>query len=356
MQYPQFAQKVVVHFEKKLPFVLYSLPDSNEIVGIFQNNNTLITSELLQENGFVFAPFDSKQQKLQIPLESSDMFICEAIPEISEVGKTSNITEIEKDKKEYLALISNAISRIKKGHVQKIVVSRKKEVPLKKFDLSKLCDSLFTQNPTAFRYIWYHPQTSIWCGATPEVLITTNGSAFSTMALAGTQKLNGQSIIFWDDKEKNEQQLVVDAIVENLLDKTTALNISKTKTHIAGNLAHLRTDIKGVFNTNKFALKKVVETIHPTPAVCGTPRKAAQSFIMETEGYNREFYTGFLGITNSKIHRTDLFVNLRCIKIAKNIATCYAGGGITKDSQPEAEWQETHNKLQTMAKVLQPLL
>ncbi|WP_432410904.1 isochorismate synthase [Rasiella sp. SM2506] len=356
MQYPQLAQKIVFHFEKNLPFVLYSLPDSAEIVGIFQRNANLITSQLLQENGFVFAPFDSKNKIVQIPMDLSEMFVCEGIPEIPDTTNASVITENSQDKKNHLALISKAIAKIETGRVQKIVVSRKKEVVLKNFDLKKLCDSLFSQNPTAFRYIWYHPETSLWCGATPEVLIKTNGAAFSTMALAGTQKIEGQSIIFWENKEKNEQQWVVEAIVENLLDKTTVLNVSKTKTHIAGSLAHLRTDIQGVLNTNKYALQKVVESIHPTPAVCGTPRKTAQSFIMDTEGYDREFYTGFLGVTNSEVNKTELFVNLRCFKIKDKIATLYAGGGITEDSKPEAEWQETHNKLQTMAKVLQPLL
>lgn len=356
MQYIEFAQKALDHFEKKLPFVLYSMPDTPEIVGIFQKNTNLNTSQLLLENGFVFAPFKLNGEILQIPKESSELLVCTDLPLILETEFYAAIEENEKDKKGHIALISKAIDKIKAGDAQKIVVSRKKELVLKEFDFLKLAESLFSQNPSAFRYIWYHPETSIWCGASPEVLIKTSGSAFSTMALAGTQKLKGQSIIFWEAKEKDEQQWVVDAIVENLLDKTTALNISKTKTHIAGNLAHLRTDIKGVLNTSKYALKKVVDTLHPTPAVCGTPRKAARTFIEDNEGYDRQFYTGYLGTKSNKTHQTQLFVNLRCIKITGTKATLYAGGGITENSKPEDEWQETHSKLETMAKVLQPLL
>ncbi len=356
MQYSQLAQKALEHFELKLPFVLYSLPDSESLTGMFQHTLDLDSTGNLLRDGFILAPFDLRKKLFQISVTDSEVIHCEEIPELHHTEIETPVNEDSKDKVAHTHLVKNAIEKIKTGSIQKIVVSRKKELSLKEFNLKKLCDSLFSQNPTAFRYVWFHPETHIWCGATPEVLIKTNGSAFSTMALAGTQKLEGKSIIFWDDKDKNEQQWVVDAIVNNLLDKTTALKVSKTTTHVAGNLAHLRTDIRGVLNTSKYALKNVVGTLHPTPAVCGTPTKRAQTFIFRNEGYDREFYTGFLGIGNAKKIETELFVNLRCIKIEGNQATLFAGGGITIDSIPEAEWEETHNKLQTMTKVLQPLL
>ena len=73
----------------------------------------------------------------------------------------------------------------------------------------------------------------------------------------------------------------------------------------------------------------------------------ALSFIQQHEGYDREFYSGYLGPVNVG-NKTHLFVNLRCMKIQNNVATLYAGGGITEDSEPEKEWQETEMKCQTM--------
>jgi isochorismate synthase len=356
MQYSQLSQKTVEHFEKKLPFVLYSMPNTNTIIGVFQNTCSPTSAENLFEDSFVLAPFNTAEQLFQISIRASEVLCCDEIPQFLINETTTAIDERQEDKIEHIRLVKNAIKKIKTGSAQKIVVSRKKELRLQEFNLQKLCDSLFSQHATAFRYIWYHPETHIWCGATPEVLIETKGPSFSTMALAGTQKLNGKSIIFWDKKEKSEQQWVVDAIVDNLLYKTTALTVSKTQTHIAGNLAHLRTDIKGVLHTSKIALKNVIDALHPTPAVCGTPKKQAKAFILENEGYDREFYSGFLGVSNAMENETNLFVNLRCVKIEASKATLYAGGGITIDSNPEDEWEETHNKLQTMAKVLQPLL
>jgi isochorismate synthase len=81
------------------------------------------------------------------------------------------------------------------------------------------------------------------------------------------------------------------------------------------------------------------------------PKMEALAFIQQHEGYDREFYSGYLGPVNLE-GETHLFVNLRCMKIQNNSATLYAGGGITEDSEPEKEWQETEMKCQTMLSVL----
>ena len=91
--------------------------------------------------------------------------------------------------------------------------------------------------------------------------------------------------------------------------------------------------------------------MHPTPAVCGLPRDMAREFILENEKYNRSYYTGFLGELNIN-QKTALFVNLRCMQIYDNKSVIYVGGGITKDSNSEKEWEETVSKSKTMKKVL----
>jgi isochorismate synthase len=108
---------------------------------------------------------------------------------------------------------------------------------------------------------------------------------------------------------------------------------------------------------SKKILKKVIASLHPTPAVCGLPKHSAKNFIRENEGYNREYYSGFLGELNIdlvtfKTLQTDLFVNLRCMKIIKDKAQLFIGCGITKDSNPEAEYLETVNKSMTMKKII----
>ena len=91
--------------------------------------------------------------------------------------------------------------------------------------------------------------------------------------------------------------------------------------------------------------------MHPTPAVCGFPKDESKAFILENENYDRTFYTGFLGELN--VHnQTDLFVNLRCMEIVDKQVNLFIGCGITKDSIPEKEWEESINKSMTMNKIL----
>ena len=98
----------------------------------------------------------------------------------------------------------------------------------------------------------------------------------------------------------------------------------------------------------------MLELLHPTSAVCGMPKDAATDFIMNNENYNRAFYSGFLLNLDTKANEKELhiFVNLRTMKIEGNKATLYAGCGITADSNPEKEWNETEIKTQTLEKVL----
>ncbi|MGL5113470.1 MAG: chorismate-binding protein, partial [Flavobacterium sp.] len=60
---------------------------------------------------------------------------------------------------------------------------------------------------------------------------------------------------------------------------------------------------------------------------------------------------GFLGELNID-SSTDLFVNLRCMEVEQQHVRLYMGCGITKDSVPESEWQESVNKSMTMKRVL----
>ncbi len=92
--------------------------------------------------------------------------------------------------------------------------------------------------------------------------------------------------------------------------------------------------------------------MHPTPAVCGIPLDSAKQFIKQTEGYDRKYYTGFLGPCNVN-GKTNLFVNLRCAELFANNINLYIGGGITKDSIPEKEWEETELKSKTLLSVLE---
>ena len=356
-----FFIKVKQQQAQNLPFVLYRKPNDIKLVGFFQNNDHLYFAENFEETGFVFAPFDGSQMIL-IPKNQSVKWE-ELITSFKE-NQDSDFTDSEDiQAKEYFEkLVQKGIDAIANGILKKVVLSREEIVDLSNFDLVSIFEKLIQSYPTAFCYCWFHPKIGLWMGATPERLLKATNKKFSTMALAGTQKLEGTAKVVWEKKEMEEQQFVTDFILNNLKDLSSEVAVSSPYTLQAGTLAHIKTDIEGVIKENS-SLKQVVSVLHPTPAVCGLPKEAAKAFILENEGYDREYYTGFLGELNKEGFnkeelKSDLYVNLRCMQIKMGAefavaqAHLYMGCGITVDSIPEKEWRESVNKSATMKKIL----
>ncbi|QAA80491.1 isochorismate synthase [Aequorivita sp. H23M31] len=354
MDFKTLIEKVSLQYEKKLPFVIFSKTSSETVRCYCQQNDNLYIDDSLSNNGFVLSPFDSRLESYLIPKNESESF--ETYFKISEIEKERvEVSELESDRIAYEEFISETIDTIQKGDAAKIVVSRKKDFQLSDFSIASLVERLFSAYPTAFRYVWFHPKTGIWCGATPEILVNIEQNKFRTMALAGTQPYTSGEIT-WRKKEMEEQHFVTEAILENLNGIVNDIEVSETRNHRAGSLLHLCTDISGKLGEEEGALAKIAWALHPTPAICGTPQKYARDYIIENEGYPREFYTGFLGPIEEDNASATLMVNLRCMKIENETASIFVGGGITADSHPEEEWKETQNKMQTMLQVLQPML
>lgn len=348
--------KVKIQQEQNLPFVLFCKPDSAKVVGVFQKNDHIYFLESFEEKGFVFAPFDADEVPY-FPLEHCDIYV-ENIHSKSYFfeSKTPVLnTFIGKDFFE--DLVSKGVQAIDDNQFLKVVLSRREEMDVRDFDIQTTMRKMIYQYPNAFKYCFSHPKIGTWIGATPEQFIKMNGNAIKTVALAGTQVATASKNVIWRDKDKEEQQLVTDFIVENLESLVKEITLSSPYSVKAGNLWHIKTDISATLKSKKFT-KKIITALHPTSAVCGLPKKPAKDFINQNEGYDREYYAGFLGELNIdlvtfKTLQTDLFVNLRCMKIVKNKAQLFMGCGITKDSNPEDEYMETVNKSMTMKKIIQ---
>ena len=154
----------------------------------------------------------------------------------------------------------------------------------------------------------------------------------------------------WDDKNRQEQDYVASYIRRQLLSLGIRSTESGPYPAYAGALSHLKTDFHFSLKDNK-NLGDLLKVLHPTPAVCGLPKEEAYRFILENEGYDRKYYSGFIGWLDPE-GRTDLYVNLRCMHIEDEQLTLYAGGGLLASSELNDEWQETEKKLQTMRRIL----
>jgi isochorismate synthase len=282
---------------------------------------------------------------------------------------TNNSTNKQTTKKEFMDLVEKGISEIESGIFQKVVLSRTKQIVLPAdFDVISIFDKLCETYNSAFISAVSIPHLGVvWMGASPETLVSQDSAGiFRTMALAGTQSaydsdgnLIKPSDALWRQKEIEEQSFVTRYII-NCLKKIRVREFEEEgpKTVIAGNLMHLRTDIiidTVAINFSQLATV-MLDLLHPTSAVCGMPKVPATEFILKNEGYERDFFSGFLGPVNIQSSEgqieSHIFVNLRTMKIEKNIATLYAGCGITADSDAEKEWNETEMKTQTLGRVI----
>ena len=263
---------------------------------------------------------------------------------------------------EYTTLVQCGVAAIEAREVVKVVSSRTSQRPLPPgFDPLVSFTELSEKYPRAFVSLVSVPSVGTWLGASPEVLaeVTADGH-FHTMALAGTQPLRPGVLpqhAIWRQKEIEEQALVARYIV-NCFKQLRLREYHETgpRTVAAGQLLHLRTDfevdLRNVPNAASLGTD-MLRLLHPTSAVGGMPKAAAMAFLKQHEGYDRAYYSGFLGPVNVAAPGiTRLFVNLRCLQLRPTEAILYAGTGLTIDSDPVREWQETEMKMQTVAAVL----
>lgn len=341
-------------------FVVYRLPGSTSSLLQSGKLKQLSAIEIPDQNGFIIAPFNAGGEFPILFLEPEQVFDDENEIRLLlhhlftrlKPGNRSGTTAVL-SKTDYLEKAHLVKGILMEGRAEKVVFSRTltaERLPNEKF--LPLYLSLCETYPSAFVYFAHLPQFGTWMGATPEQLISCRNGKCETMSLAGTRKAG--SVESWGKKELEEQEIVTRYLTEILPGyKVKDLKITGPFTRKAGQIEHLCTTIE--FEAEqKDQLSKLIRHLHPTPAVCGTPPSKAREIIGRFENHNREYYTGFLGPVNKERH-VDLFVNLRCMKIDAEGIKVFAGGGITKDSVPEKEWEETELKARTLLSVIEKL-
>lgn len=355
--------------KKNLPFIIYRMPGEKQPLLLVQKEEKVTVfdfTDLENQQGFVIAPYESYHDGWAFLLkpsfivrnESDQKQLLDFLEDIADNPVQFPEQEINTSKKDvYLKQAKSMIDQMKAGHLNKVVLSRiqiKKLLPGFKIEL--FFEQLNRQYPNAFVYLFNLPGKEIWAGATPETLLKRAGNYFETMALAGTQKRPQENAaIHWGEKELQEQQYVSDFINDRLANlSVTSYDRSEAETVFAGSLAHICTRFKIPFSGLAGKTGEFVRALHPTPAVCGIPKEKAWKLVAEIEKHNRRFYTGFLGPWNLE-GQSHLFVNLRCARFLENNIEIYVGGGLTADSIPEKEWQETEDKSQTILSAIENL-
>ncbi len=265
------------------------------------------------------------------------------------------ITIREWDEERYRSAVSEALSLLRSGTLQKIVLARSIRIVLSApFDVRRALRSMQSQ-PHAFSLCYSPDGSRFFLSATPERLGSVRDGAFTTMALAGTLPRDtgtgsDPDMLLADAKERAEHAYVVEMIQEGIADYCSQLSVDDVRLLDLPHVTHILTRIQGVLSDG-YGLNDMIAALHPTPAVAGTPREHACRQIAAIEQFPRGLYAGCVGWMNAA-GNGDAAVAIRSAVVSGQEADAFAGAGIVRESDPAEEERETRAKLQTVLDIL----
>lgn len=277
---------------------------------------------------------------------------------VSANGKQTN-TSID-EHRNWIETITEAKEKINKGIFKKVVLGRQLKLQLPQhFDAFNVLNHLRTRYPKCTTFYIQHKNSAAFIGSSPELLLSVDGDEVQTEALAGSiERGNSQkednelaSTLLQSAKDKHEHKIVVNNIKKLLAPFVEDIEAAcKPVVKKLANVQHLRTPIGGKMLA-PVSTCSILNDLHPTPAVGGTPRKVALPYIAKNELFDRGWFAGPIGwITPAK--KAEFSVAIRSGLINQGTARLFAGCGIVADSNPETEWQETNLKFMSMLSAL----
>lgn len=244
-------------------------------------------------------------------------------------------------------------ARIREGKLRKAVLSRQiclynpEPWPIEAAIGRLLHDSTGT---SVFAH-QLHDQ-KVWIGASPEVLFQREGRQILVDSLAGTRQTILENNSF-TEKDRAEQTVVTEFLCESLAPLCMHIAVSPITQRRADDLEHVYCQVQGVLR-DEVTDDDVLAALHPTPAVCGSPRADAAKLLEELEPMPRELYSGVLGFSNG--HQTTAIVALRCAAVYGLKALLFGGAGIVANSDADREFAECGWKMEIMRRALLDLL
>ncbi|AMO57282.1 isochorismate synthase MenF [Endozoicomonas montiporae] len=260
--------------------------------------------------------------------------------------------------------IAKATRAFAAGEMQKVVLSRSASLTIEGvFSPWRLLQRWRTANPRSYVFAVEAKCGDLFFGCTPERLMARRGRVLHTEALAGTTPRGGtreedkvlEQTLLSDRKNIHENRLVLNDIRERLGVLCQSLEADRSHSVVKlKSIQHLRYLIRGVLHAG-VTDAQLLTALHPTPAVGGTSREVAMSFIEQREGYARGLYAGVFGIVSPE--HTEMAVTIRSgllRRLSDNLQqlSLFSGGGIVQGSVAAEEWQELNNKLATVYSLL----
>lgn len=259
---------------------------------------------------------------------------------------------------EWQIRVSKAITKIEGSDLDKVVLARDLKINSHRtIDPRKILRNLSAEYPST----WIFAVDGL-IGATPELLLRLSRGMVTSRVLAGTISKTGDdekdlalaASLARSSKDLEEHSYAVQSVADALDTFCTSTNVPESPfvLHLA-NVMHLATDVTGALVESKKNVDAftILEKLHPSAAVCGTPTEVAARLIKEIEGMSRGRYAGPVGWLDAR-GDGELGIALRCGQITDNEIRIFAGCGIVAGSSPEKELSESNAKFAPMRNAL----
>lgn len=261
------------------------------------------------------------------------------------------------DRQGWHEAVESALGAMERGEMDKVVLARRATYRFEEaLDPAALLARLTEAAPTAFHVLLSDGAGRQFVAATPELLVRVSGTEARTEAVAGTRRRGDgpdartfHAELAESEKDRREHAFVRDFIMEALAPLASVVCVETPFQIEAARVRHLKTPLRATLREEVGPLE-VVEALHPTPAVGGTPPDSALGAIRRLEGFDRGFYAGPVGWVSNE--EAEFAVGIRSGLLCGKDLALYAGAGIVPGSVPEAEWHETEAKLGAFADAL----
>ena len=260
----------------------------------------------------------------------------------------------------WTAAIQTASARLRTGEAEKVVLAR--EV-LARGDgvvsAGMVVRGLRAAYPSCFTYLVSGADGTAFAGASPELLVRRSGIRASSQPMAGsvargatdTEDERLAAELTRSAKDRDEHRVTASFVVGALRPFATSINAREAEVVRFTNIQHLATGIDLDLREPAADVLTLAAALHPTPAVGGWPRAAAERLIEELEGMERGWYAGAVGWIDGR-GDGELAVALRCGLLWEDGARLYAGVGVMPDSDPARELEETELKFKALLTAL----
>ncbi|MGD9483869.1 isochorismate synthase [Streptomyces sp. TRM70308] len=256
----------------------------------------------------------------------------------------------------YGSAVAAAVDRMWRGEFSKVVLARTLELdapgPL---DTPAMLQRLARRDPGGYTFALPTGPGRTLLGASPELLVSRRGHRLVANPLAGStprsedlaEDVRRAAALLKSVKDLHEHAVVVDAVHRALAPHCGEVTVPAEPTLVrTATMWHLSTTVTATLAAPETSALELACSLHPTPAVCGTPTDLARRVIADSEPFDRGFFTGMVGWGDAS-GDGEWVVTIRCAEAREESLRLYAGAGIVSASEPEAETRETAAKFRT---------